>query len=428
MRSCDPFLSDGHSDATATSWCGLHSRATLLGMAGLVIDAGFLMAHHRHVQNAADAAATAAAMHLLRGQTLADATITAETFVHTHNALPAAAVEINFPPSQGPYATGGIGTYVEAIVTDSRNTFLIHVLPGVNRAKTVQARAVAGFEAVTAGEGVMVLDPTAIPGLNVSGQGVIRVNGRVVVNSEGGGIDEYGVPVETGNNGVAASAGQPNSDNGIFAVTIDVVGGVDNPELFYGYNEGDPSPLACHQPPEPDPLLYLPVPTTASGVDPTRRGDVSMTNNNVTGLETDVSGQNFQAVGGEVLGDGHVALPEEVILHPGIYDKIAIEGGVVHFIPGIYVLASQKQNQDVLKITGGEARFDGPMFYVTGDNYDPVSGWPDTTDFDDSPPAPDRALLGRVTINAEMHFSPINTDTYNYSSYYQWGTRHPGDL
>ncbi len=128
---------------------------------------------------------------------------------------------------------------------------------------------------------------------------MIRVNGRVVVNSEGGGIDENGVPVDTGNNGVAASAGQPNSDNGIFAVTIDVVGGVDNPELFYGYNEGDPSPLACRQPPEPDPLLYLPVPTTASGVDPTRRGDVSVTNNNVTGLETDASGQNFRAVGGE---------------------------------------------------------------------------------------------------------------------------------
>ncbi len=150
-------------DGYVLVWFAL-ALATLLGMVGLVIDAGFLMAHHRHVQNAADAAATAAAMHLLRGQTIADATITAETFVHTHNALPDAAVEINFPPSQGPYATGGIGTYVEAIVTDSRNTFLIHVLPGVNQAQTVQARAVAGFEAVTAGEGVMVLDPTAIPG------------------------------------------------------------------------------------------------------------------------------------------------------------------------------------------------------------------------------------------------------------------------
>ncbi len=107
-----------------------------------------------------------------------------------------------------------------------------------------------------------------------------------------------------------------------------------------------------------------------------------------------------------------------MILHPGVYDKIAIEGGLVHFIPGIYVLASQKQNQDVLKITGGEASFDGSMFYVTGDNYDPVSGWPDTTDLDNPPPAPDGALLGRVTINAEMHFSPIDTDAYNYSSYY----------
>ena len=69
--------------------------------------------------------------------------------------------------------------------------------------------------------------PRRFPGLEVGGQGVIRVNGRVVVNSEGGGVDEFGDPVNTGNNGVAASAGQPNSPNGIFAVTIDVVPGVD---------------------------------------------------------------------------------------------------------------------------------------------------------------------------------------------------------
>jgi hypothetical protein len=264
----------------------------------------------------------------------------------------------------------------------------------------------------------MVLDPTAVPGLEVGGQGVIRVNGRVVVNSEGGGVDENGVPVENGNNGVAASAGVPNSPNGIFALQIDVVGGVDNPELFKPYTAGDPSPLACRQTPEPDPLITLEVPRVGFGVDPTRRGYVDVTNNGVNGLETDTAGQNFQAVGNEPpLGDGHLPVAGEVILHPGIYDKISIEGGVVYFIPGIYVMASDKDNQDVLKVTGGVATCEGIMFYVTGHNYDPATGAPDIADGEQAPPVTDGARLGRVTLNAEMSFSPLDTGSYTYNAY-----------
>ena len=138
-----------------------------------------------------------------------------------------------------------------------------------------------------------------------------------------------------------------------------------------------------------------------------------MTNNNVNGLDIYESGRQLskKAVGGELVGAGHIALADEVILHLGVYDKISIEGGQVYFIPGIYVMASQFQNQDVLKITGGVANFEGSMFYVTGDNYDPLTGWPDTTDGENPPPAPDGAKLGRVTINAEMTFTPIDTST-----------------
>ena len=389
----------------------------LLGMCGLVIDSGLLMASHRQIQNMADTAALAAAMHMLKGQSFAAAKTEAANFVNNHNGLTDATVVVNSPPQQGPYATGGSGTYVEAIVTDTVTTFFAHFLPGVGRQHPVQARAVAGYEAVTAREGVIVLDPTSFPGLDISGGGVMRVRGSVVVNSEGGGVDENGDPVNNGNSQWAAKAGQPNSGAGIYANHVHVVGGVDYPALFKPYNLGDPPPLDANQTPEPDPLINLPTPMISSGVDPTPRGEVKVTQNNVQGMETNdpatgmAKGENFEAAGGEVIAGGmHVATAGEAILHPGIYHKIEITGGAAYFIPGIYVLAAQKENQNVLSLTGGNVTFNNSMFYITGDNYDPNSGWPDIDDGEQPPPLADGAKLGRVSINAEMHFTAIDAD------------------
>ena len=170
-------------------WCAL-LLVVLIGMVGLVIDGALMMAAHRQAQNAADAAALAAAMDLMLGRSLADATASATTYVTdpNHNNLPSATVVVNTPPTQGAYA--GASDYVEAIVTYPIPTFFIHVLPGIEQGQTVGGRAVAGSELVAAGDGVMVLDPNTWPGLDVSGGGAIKVVGRVIVNSEGGGVDE----------------------------------------------------------------------------------------------------------------------------------------------------------------------------------------------------------------------------------------------
>src|SRR5262249_2090193 len=72
-------------------------------------------------------------------------------------------------------------------------TLLIQILPGVNQTNQITARAVAGFETVGAGEGAVVLDPTAAPGLAVKSNNTrLIVNGTVVVNSQGSGVDQYG--------------------------------------------------------------------------------------------------------------------------------------------------------------------------------------------------------------------------------------------
>jgi hypothetical protein len=298
-------------------------------------------------------------------------------------------------------------------------TFFAQVLPGMGAAQRVTARAVAGYEAVAAGEGVAVLDPDARPGLNVSGQARLVVNGRVVVNSEGGGEDENGYPVNNGNNGVAAAGGQPGSYNGIYANDIRVVGGVDKYQNFKPYVAGNPNPLKAKQLPEPDPLINLPVPTVALGVDARLRGDVSVSNQNVLGINTDSAGQNFIAVGGEPVAGGlHTATAGEVVLHPGIYDQLSVTGGAVYLVPGIYVISAKKNNQTALKLTGGTVTAEGVLFYNTGHNYNPTTGAPDINDKGAKPPVPDGATLGGFTVNASMRFRPIDTKTYNYASLY----------
>src|SRR5262245_36211408 len=71
----------------------------LLGLVGLVIDSGLLMAAQRRAQNAADAAAMAAAVERHRGATEAEARTVGTAFVKEYNGLSAATVTLNFGTS-----------------------------------------------------------------------------------------------------------------------------------------------------------------------------------------------------------------------------------------------------------------------------------------------------------------------------------------
>lgn len=408
----------------------------ILGMTGLVIDSGLMMAEHRHAQNAADAAALAYAMDRMRGRSPTQATTSATTFVTVHNGLSDAEVTINDPPTQGPYAARS--NFVEVFVTTPVRTIFIQIL-GSNSNRQVQARAVAGFEAVAAGEGVMVLDPGAAPGLSVAGQATLRVQGRIVVNSAQGGVDENGETVEGPNPTPAASAGQPNDDTkGIYAELIDVVGGVDRPAQFKPFDPGAPMPLRTRQLGETDPLIQLPVPTVAFGVDKTNRGDVQIGGGNVQGVAVGgyQDGVNSVASGGEEFANGlYVANAGDVILHPGIYDSISIQGGTTYFIPGIYVLAAKKKNQDVFSISGNDPIViaEGVMIYNTGHNYNPDTGSPDASDGEKPPPGgataelEDGALLGSLTFNRGMRFTAIDLNKYDYPNMYQ-GAKSVSDV
>jgi hypothetical protein len=390
-------------------WCAL-MLTTLLGMVGLIIDAGMCMASQRQAQNAADAAAIAAMMDKLYGKSDAQATATAVTFVKQYNKDHAPEVTldpiINFPPTSGAYKNSA--GYVEAIVRVDVHTFLIQLLPGASSVQQVSARSVAGIEGKSLGEGVGVLNPSARPGLATSGNGILKVNGKVTVNSEGGGVTETGAPINNGNSGFAASVGGTNS--GVYATEIDVVGGVNSPSGFHNYISGGPNPLHTGQLPAPDPLRYLPTPTISNGVDPVYRGTPTSSNGNQQ--PNDPSGLNTVVT--PSTGSRYLQL------YPGVYRSITITGGNVHFYPGIYVLQPAAAGATTLSISAGASiTANGVMFYNTGSNYNPNTGAPDVNDANSSPPITDGALLGPISINSSATMSPIDTTNtaYNYGGY-----------
>src|SRR5262245_48182827 len=212
----------------------------LLGMAGLVIDCGLLMAAQRAAQNAADAAAVAAAMAKLSRQ--GDPQTVATTFVTQYNRFPNATLAtFNNPPAAGPHA--GSGRYYEVVVSYPVTTLFMAVL-GANRDRSVRARAVAGYEAVPAGAVVGVLDPTASPGLAVTGGASLVVNGRIIVNSS------------------ANPAATVDGGGRIEAALYDVVGPAIS-GAFTAY-PGASGRVSLNRPPLPDPLINLPTPATAA--------------------------------------------------------------------------------------------------------------------------------------------------------------------
>lgn len=376
----------------------------VVGMAGLVIDGGRMMAERRHVQSAADAAAMAAAVAKRGGALDATAKSAATTYVTAadHNGLSGATVLTNIPPATGAFA--GTANYVQVTVTYPMQTFFMHVLPGVSQNQTVTARAVAGFEAVPSDDVIVALARSDWPALDVSGK--LTASGTIRVNSEGGGMDEEGNPSEMAQNGHTqwgAKAGLISQTNGIFAESVSVVGGVDTPENFKAIDQvNGGQPLECNQLPTSDPMMNLPTPSTANGVD----------------------GANVITAAITITASGNTGVPSswingstgQVTMRPGVFASIEITGGLVTFSPGIYVIRGGKD--PALSITGGTVSGEGVMFYNSASNYVPANGTPDRTapydPINEALPTADQSRFGSVVINSAARFTGINTTLHNY--------------
>lgn len=383
----------------------------LLGMAGLVIDGGLVMSSYRQTQNAADAAAMAGAKALLNNQS-PSAAVTAYLSGNGMNLANAATV--NNPPLNGPYANPSAplskNNYVEVILTNNVNVFLITLIPGLGNVQTVTARAVAGIEPVAPEAGVILLDPQPSGGVGLSEHGnpVLKVSGGIIIDSEGKGVDSSGNAVQVGNytQGPAVSlVGNAKVESPYIGVVGGVASGSQN--KFLDYNGNNPNTtLHAGSLPTPDPLLNVPTPTTANGVINRDLGSPSINNGNANGLVS----PNVKTGG-------------TVFLNPGIYASISINGGTVVFNPGIYVLKGGGAS-----IGGnGSVTGTGVMFYNTGSDYNATTGAPDTSDGSASPNPPGGTTFGQLSIGGGGTFSLTapTTGTFTGMAVYQrrWNTQ-----
>lgn len=341
----------------------------LIGLLGLVIDAGQLMTAHRVTQNAADAGAMAAAMDLVVGNSSSTARTSTSTFVQGYNGLSNATVIVNIPPASGPYA--GNSNFVEVVVSNPVNVRFIQLV-GVAAVQTVTARAVAGWEGVAVGEGVMAVDPGARPGINLSGNGNLTVQGTVVSNSNGGGKTATGEPINNGESGYAIST---NGNGSLYASDVQSVGGVRDPSAIQNITPGNPTPLHTGVVAQPDPFQFMPTPTIANGAVANNYGAVKLSGN------------------------------QNVTLSPGVYTSVTLSSNVnVTLNPGIYVIAGGG-----LSISGNATLTgNNVMIYNTGSDFNVSTGLPDSGDGSSSPPASGNATFGGVSLtgNAVLNLTP----------------------
>jgi Flp pilus assembly protein TadG len=391
----------------------------LLGLVGLVIDGGRLMAAHRQAQNAADAGARAAALALqqtpktaTQAKLLAAANAVVLASSSTpNNGLPDGVVTVHWPPSVSAYYSGDTN-FVECVINYPITTVFIQVL-GIAKTQTATARAVAGLVDVPSTADVILLDPTASPGLSIQGTNAsLAVTSGIQVSSLMNGVTT--VPVQPGvltngsHNAAEAGGGSPTPVTALF---MRVSGGVDSISNFDNnppYNAGPPPSGGVQKldagtaDPPYDPLIGLPTPIITTGPTSATQAPV-------------VVNQSF--------GKVQVNSGTTKTLSPGIYNDITIQAGAtVTFNPGIYVLNPSQNNQG-LTINGGTATGKGVMFYVTGKDYTPSTGAPDTADnsgaVNSVPVTPNPANTKFATVSftgsPTVNLTPIDTTQFKYT-------------
>jgi hypothetical protein len=393
----------------------------LMGMTGLVIDGGLIMASYRQTQNAADAAALAGALAVRNGGSPSSA-VTAYLSGNGMNLAQAATV--NNPPLSGNYANPpsplNKNNYVEVILTNKVNVFMITMIPGMGNVQNVTARAVAGVELVSSSAQLITLDPKPPGGTGLSnvGTATLKVAGRIAIDAEGAGANASGTGTVQYGTYTQGPASNVKGTANVESPDVTIVGGINSgSQNNYTDLNGQNAGTTVHTGalPVQDPLLHLPTPTTANGVTTTndfRSSPVTISTGTVKGLPASWIDPTTGVV----------------TLQPGIYESISINGGTVVFSPGIYVLSPQnKKDNPSLSISGnGTVTGSGVMFYNTGNDYSPNAGTPDSSDGSLSPNAPSSTFFGSISIGGggTVNLSAPTSGTFSGMLIYQrrWNT------
>lgn len=152
----------------------------LLGATGLSTDVALWYAHKRIIQSAADAAAVAGALEVLRTESDSQIAQAAERDAVSNGYKPAAGdiLSVNYPPSSGTHA--GAEDSVEVIIRRPAPTLFSQIF--LEGPVTISARAVAmaGINDTC----VWALDPTASGAVKVAGGAQVSLGCGMIVNSD----------------------------------------------------------------------------------------------------------------------------------------------------------------------------------------------------------------------------------------------------
>jgi Flp pilus assembly protein TadG len=211
----------------------------LIGMAGLVVDGGQLTMQYRASQNASDAAALTAAIHVTNGYSETQSTTLATT-VAQRNQIPSADLSIAYYDSSGAQTTTASSVAsVTATVTHSFSTLFLPIV-GINSGRVSTTATVS----VTQGGATCVfcvMSSSASPALDLSGNGSLSVSGgNVQVNSSA-----------TGAIAVGANATLTVTSGNVYVVGTAT-----------GTSHISPTPI--HGTSTSDPLSSVPVPSVAT--------------------------------------------------------------------------------------------------------------------------------------------------------------------
>ena len=241
------------------------SMTVVFGFMALAIDVGLLFNAHRKLQNAADAAATSAAIDYMFNASTTTATAAATSAISA-NQISNPSITVNFNPNITS-AYHFSASYVEVIVSQTNPTFFAGMFNHKNM--TISARAVAGMP----GEGnacVIVLDPN-------NDSGAMTLQGSFTVDAGG-----CGVVVDSTSSDALQFTGGGGT---LTAKYVSVVGGA-------GGQTGDstPAPTTGAAP------VANPLPST-SGPDPTTNCTPSSSNPAVSTTGSNIySGQTYSDV------------------------------------------------------------------------------------------------------------------------------------
>jgi hypothetical protein len=99
-----------------------------------------------------------------------------------------------------------------------------------------------------------------------------------------------------------------------------------------------------------------------------------------------------------------------VQLYPGVYQAITVTGGTVVLNPGVYVLSPSNNPPYAVDLNGGTVTGHGVMFYNTGADFVPSTGYPDYHDAGLYDPSPSGTNAPPAARGFQSNFAGIRLD------------------